>query len=551
LEKRRKSQDPHELNTFKKAITMIRSIPTTTAACWLLSTTTSAILLRSAVGFLAAFASTPRSMNCCFGIRRRRMTSTTTTIGSCHTISFRLASPHSSVPSEISPTKQQSLSFGNSSSTSSNSYLDSNNNAWQMIDWNTFANSPTNRRSEHLRTTSSSTICNTSSSSVSSSSALVPVYYPHPSPIQTIQVRNRTIYVKRDDLLRLSHSNINGNKARKLLSLAIPSSLGPSDFPNVIVSYGGPQSNAMVALAAIVQQKDREAAAAAASSSDKHQPQHRFKRFLYYTKKLPRYLRDQPCGNLLRAISLGMELQEVSPDEYKQLFGTEVDGRLVQYPPRGLKLPPSIEASEEVLLWIPQGAACGVAYEGVYQLANEIISFWKQQQEHQQQLPLTIIIPSGTGTVALFLHRALKQQLQQQQQQEGPTELDDIQVCAIPCVGDTSYLLRQMIGLDIATGGSGLESDLPYVWEVDYPQRFGEPTKEILQTFQEMKHYGLFLDLLYGAPSWNLLLRKENFQNIFPNRQLMYVHCGGLEGISTQLTRYKHKGLIDARDIQV
>jgi 1-aminocyclopropane-1-carboxylate deaminase/D-cysteine desulfhydrase-like pyridoxal-dependent ACC family enzyme len=259
-----------------------------------------------------------------------------------------------------------------------------------------------------------------------------------------------------------------------------------------------------------------------------------------------------------------MELQQVSPQEYKHLFGTEVDGKLVQYPPDALHLPSSVQHhGDHDILWIPQGAACGVAYHGVYQLAVEICTFWRQEQKRtKRHLPLTVIIPSGTGTVALFLHQAL-QQLQQPQNHENDdleisslpsSQFDpfDIQVCAIPCVGDTAYLLRQMIGLDIATGGSGSEQNLPQVWEVDSPQRFGEPTQEILQTFQEMKHYGLFLDLLYGAPTWNLLLRKGQFpQQLFPQRQIMYVHCGGLDGISTQLTRYKHKGLIDARDIQV
>jgi len=418
------------------------------------------------------------------------------------------------------------------------------NGGWRRMDWNSFdiSNTMNYATGPHIST-----------------APLMPVHYPHPSPIQLLQVRNRPIYIKRDDLLRLSHSNnISGNKARKLLSLSL---LPPSEFPSVIVSYGGPQSNAMVALAAMVHQKDREAASctnctSTSSSTDRH------KRFLYYTKKLPRYLRDQPCGNLVRATTLGMELHQVSAEEYKQLFGTEVDGKLVQYPPQGLHLPSSIHYNNNDanynndILWIPQGAACGVAYQGVYQLAKEISYFWMQEQKRMKRhLPLTVIIPSGTGTVALFLHQALKQQQQQEVELEKISSVVpfglDIQVCAIPCVGDTSYLIRQMIGLDIATGGLGLEQNLPHVWEVDSSQRFGEPTQEILQTFQEMKQYGLFLDLLYGAPTWNLMLRQGQFQHLFPKRQIMYVHCGGLEGISTQLTRYKHKGLIDARDIQV
>jgi hypothetical protein len=70
-----------------------------------------------------------------------------------------------------------------------------------------------------------------------STAPLMPVHYPHPSPIQLLQVRNRPIYVKRDDLLRLSHSNnISGNKARKLLSLSLLPRKFLFVFPKIFVS---------------------------------------------------------------------------------------------------------------------------------------------------------------------------------------------------------------------------------------------------------------------------------------------------------------------------
>lgn len=67
-----------------------------------------------------------------------------------------------------------------------------------------------------------------------------------PSPVEKLLVRDRFVYVKRDDLLRLPNSFLSGNKARKLYSL---NNLQLSDFPKTVVSYGGPQSNAMLALA--------------------------------------------------------------------------------------------------------------------------------------------------------------------------------------------------------------------------------------------------------------------------------------------------------------
>jgi 1-aminocyclopropane-1-carboxylate deaminase/D-cysteine desulfhydrase-like pyridoxal-dependent ACC family enzyme len=142
----------------------------------------------------------------------------------------------------------------------------------------------------------------------------------------------------------------------------------------------------------------------------------------------------------------------------------------------------------------------------------------------------------------------------------------DIRIVVIPCVGDDEYARRQMMSLDKAVGGRGKLEDLPWILrprsDVEYGSarrrsggyfRFGEPAKAILQAFDEMNEAGLFLDLLYGAPSWSLLLqhwRSRDEDCPIADRQVMYVHSGGLEGIASQLTRYKHKGLLDARTIQ-
>ena len=76
------------------------------------------------------------------------------------------------------------------------------------------------------------------------------------------------------------------------------------------------------------------------------------------------------------------------------------------------------------------------------------------------------------------------------------------------------------------------------------------------------------LDLLYGAPSWTIMLRHwragttmrsrvENEDSTFDplaplgEREIMYIHTGGLEGINSQLLRYKYKGLIETEDVQL
>lgn len=168
----------------------------------------------------------------------------------------------------------------------------------------------------------------------------------NPSPVESRLVRNRLVYFKRDDQIRLRDgAPISGNKARKMVAL---NDLETKDFPSCVVSFGGPQSNAMLALAAIVHFQNQKALSELKSSDN---PQVNvttndvpLKRFVYYTKKLPRFLRNQPNGNLFRAQALGMEIVEVSPEEYKNLFGGEWGG-----PTEPPSIPPPVPGDS---LWV-------------------------------------------------------------------------------------------------------------------------------------------------------------------------------------------------------
>jgi 1-aminocyclopropane-1-carboxylate deaminase/D-cysteine desulfhydrase-like pyridoxal-dependent ACC family enzyme len=459
-------------------------------------------------------------------------------------------------------------SFDDNVSSISNNVLKSND--WMQINWrNTSLN-----QTKHFQNTMKDHVYK-----LSDSETYQAVFSPEsPSPVQLVLVRDRLVYIKRDDLLHLRHSNVSGNKARKMFAL---NELSVEEFPDVIVSYGGPQSNAMLSLAAIVNAKDRHALEKINGSfnqfeesqdnvviddrwmglednmeldqyqdserdtdddsmdlSKSKETASRFKRFIYYTKKLPRYLRNQPNGNLLRALSLGMELKEVSHDEYKILFGGEEGGSANA--PTGLEPPVPLKS-----MWVPQGGACGVAEAGAKIMAMEIVEFWSQKG---RDMPLTVVLPGGTCTTAMFLAREINVI-----RKLTHPELD-ILVAVIPCVGDATYSKRQMVALDISTGGNGVD-DIPQIIQPlgkGY-LRFGEPSKAILNTFIEMKdEYGIFLDLLYGAPAWTLLLRylRNDINSPIFGRQVMYVHSGGLEGISSQMTRYKHKGLLEANQIQ-
>jgi hypothetical protein len=208
--------------------------------------------------------------------------------------------------------------------------------------------------------------------------------------VEAVLVRDRLIYLKRDDLLRLPHSYVSGNKARKLYTL---NQIPPDQFPDCIVSHGGPQSNAMLALAAIVYSKNVqlqngdsalqtikvddiiheelhlllnnnfsshrvESTAYAFDKKlpiDSLLPADRKKRFIYYTKKLPKTLRNQPNGNLFRARLLGIEMVELDPKVYDDWFGSEWGGR--SEPPPALP-PPNPGNSA----WVSRRKMCQIVH---------------------------------------------------------------------------------------------------------------------------------------------------------------------------------------------
>jgi 1-aminocyclopropane-1-carboxylate deaminase len=365
-------------------------------------------------------------------------------------------------------------------------------------------------------------------------------------------------------------------------------------FPSCILSYGGPQSNSMLAIAAVVQyhnsrleqlynpktfnKNDADDDRVIDTTISQPSPFVR-RRFIYYTKKLPTFLRNQPSGNLFRALSLGMEIVEVSNEEYNNLFASADNNFIDHIAP--MQLQPPIYGDS---VWIPQGGACSMALIGTTQLAHEIYNFWYINGNNQ---PLSVCIPGGTCSTALFVHRAM----QAIQASKPQNEKLDIEVVVIPCVGDEGYAQRQMINLNAQVFGSKLNNsngnDIPTILRptpktnaVQTPMstyrqvgasdthdyyRFGEPNSNILQTFRELRDdYELVVDLLYGAPSWTILFRhwtstsstESGAVTFNPNapidgRRIMYVHSGGVEGINSQLLRYKHKNLIDIDEIQL
>ena len=198
------------------------------------------------------------------------------------------------------------------------------------------------------------------------------------SPISKIALDGRDFYVKRDDLI---DPFLAGNKYRKLYTLLKT----PKEKYNKIISYGGTQSNAMLAIAAMCKEKEWE--------------------FTYYTKPLSTLQKEQNEGNFFHAISLGMRHVEIEEAYYKEYIASL-----------------RIHLDEKTYI-IDQGGADASAKEGLEVLAREI-------REANLNLK-ALATPSGTGTTALFLALALP----------------EYKIYTTPCVGDSVYLKEQMNAL--------------------------------------------------------------------------------------------------------
>jgi 1-aminocyclopropane-1-carboxylate deaminase/D-cysteine desulfhydrase-like pyridoxal-dependent ACC family enzyme len=198
------------------------------------------------------------------------------------------------------------------------------------------------------------------------------------TPISKITLDGREFFVKRDDLI---DPYLAGNKYRKLYKFLKT----PKEKYNKIISYGGTQSNAMLAIAAMCKQKEWE--------------------FVYYTKSLSPTQKKQNLGNFYHALSLGMRHVEIENSLYKDFISS---------------LRFNLDNKTYI---IDQGGADFNAKDGLEVLANEI----REQNPHASSLAT----PSGTGTTALYLALALP----------------EYKVYTTPAVGDVKYLKEQMNSL--------------------------------------------------------------------------------------------------------
>jgi len=288
-----------------------------------------------------------------------------------------------------------------------------------------------------------------------------------PTPIEKICFKDVTLYLKRDDLI---HSDFSGNKARKFHYFL------ENDFPDVtkLVSYGSSQSNAMYSMSVLAKMRGWE--------------------FEFIVDHLSEYLRENPHGNYRASLENGMVIREQGAE--------------------------SSELSGKHVLFIEEGGRQVQALYGIAILAQEITT-WQAEQGIEE---LNIFLPSGTGTTALFLQKALIQ--------KGVMKTQYPMVFTCACVGGDKYLKKQFLMLEEQ------ERYHPTILSLEKKHHFGKLYKENYKIWLELRQQtGVEFDLLYDPLGWRVMLAH---QTLF-DKPVLYIHQGGILGNESMLPRYERK----------
>jgi len=299
-----------------------------------------------------------------------------------------------------------------------------------------------------------------------------------PSPIQKVEFEGNRFLIKRDDLLNHYFS---GNKARKLGYFL------EHEFPEIqkIIGYGSVQANSLYSLAALAQLKNWQ--------------------LDFYVYRIPKWLKTQPIGNYAGALELGANIIELEEKH-------EIISNLDDYMRKTFS-----NLTTNTLL-IPEGGRCEQAKHGISQLANEIIEYCQDKDIIKPK----IMLPSGTGTTALFLQSCFNES-------QLPFE---VLTCA--CVGDKKYLQKQFLELSSNT------NDWPTILTTKKKYHFSKLYSEFYQLWLQLKQQThIEFDLLYDPLGWQSLLAYLEINS--HSEAIIYIHQGGLVGNQSMLPRYQRK----------
>ncbi|WP_228289588.1 1-aminocyclopropane-1-carboxylate deaminase/D-cysteine desulfhydrase [Shewanella cyperi] len=299
-----------------------------------------------------------------------------------------------------------------------------------------------------------------------------------PSPVEEFNFAGHRLLVKRDDLL---HPQFSGNKARKFAWFL------EHDFPGIkrLIGHGSAQANSLYSMAALARLKGWH--------------------LQFYVDHISEHLRLNPCGNFKAALALGAELIEVGAQARRE--GMNLESYLQQH------LVPTLGQD---CLFVPEGGRCGYAEYGVAALAQEIAEYASTNKLTE----LKLMLPSGTGTTALFLNKYFVEQ--------GL----DIQVLTCALVGDDNYLKAQFAGL------GAQERHFPTILSPGRKYHFGKCYREFFEIWLALEKTGTQFELLYDPLAWILLL---DYMDAHPDARVLYLHQGGLLGNESMLPRYVRK----------
>ena len=285
------------------------------------------------------------------------------------------------------------------------------------------------------------------------------------SPISKTKFKNKTIYVKRDDLL---HKDFSGNKARKFYYFL------EKDLSKIkkIVSYGSAQANSLYSLSVLAKLKNVK--------------------LDFYVNHISSFLKQNPQGNYKAALENDANIIERPSDDIQKF----IEENLVN----------------EETIFIEEGGRVKEAEYGIKILAYEI-KLWAEENSINS---LKIILPSGTGTTALFLQKNL-----------------DFEVLTVSCVGGSKYLKKQFFQL------AKDEKYHPTIIEMPKKYHFGKLYNEFFKIWQELKkETNIEFDLLYDPLGF---LALNSFKEFNEEDTILYIHQGGIMGNNTMVERYLRK----------
>ena len=157
---------------------------------------------------------------------------------------------------------------------------------------------------------------------------------------------------------------------------------------------------------------------------------------------------------------------------------------------------------------------------------------------------------SGTGTTALFLANYFAER------PVAPfSSFKSIEVVTVPCVGSADYLKQQMLTLSNRTHGISGDTFPTILSTNKTPNRvFAKPNMDHLKIWQKLQRQsGIDFDLIYAPQTIEVLLshcstaataHDMSLKELYPEANIIYYHCGGVEGNISQLDRYKTMGLL-------